>query len=251
MLRRIQRIRTAAGAALAVAALSLGGCVSDADEGEQTAVVAEAPATVQPPTAGGVQPQPVPATPPAEPAPPPPDLRLEVNLADRKVRAYRNDEEVAEYPVAVGTKEWPTQTGEWTIGQVIWNPEWIPPKEESWAKDEETKAPGAEDNPLGRVQLVYDPPRSIHGTNEPESLGKAASHGSIRIANANGRRLGRMVMEAGGAGRDEAFYDRVWENRKERVEVVIPNRVPIRVVAGGNGDAGGAGSSAKGSEKGS
>lgn len=251
MWRRIQGIRTAAGAALAVAALALGGCVSDADEGEQTAVVAEAPATVQPP-AGGVQPQPMPATPPApaQPAAPPPDLRLEIDVADRKVRAFRNDEQVAEYPVAVGTEEWPTRTGEWTIAQVIWNPEWIPPKEESWAEDEENKAPGAEDNPLGRVQLVYDAPRSIHGTNEPQSLGKAASHGSVRISNANGRQLARMVMEAGGAGRDEAFYDRVWENRRERVEVIVPNPVPIRVVAGGGGDAGAAGSSTTGANKG-
>lgn len=251
MLRRIQRIRTAAGAALAVAALSLGGCVSDADEAEQTAVVAGEPAAVQPAPAG-VQPPPAPATPPApaQPAAPPPDLRLEVDVADRKVRAFRNDEQVAEYPVAVGTEEWPTRTGEWTIAQVIWNPEWIPPREEEWAKDEETKAPGAEDNPLGRVQLVYDAPRSIHGTIAPESLGKAASHGSIRISNANGRRLARMVMEAGGAGRDEAFYDRVWENRTERVEVIVPNPVPIRVVGGGGGDADGAGSSTTGGEKG-
>jgi hypothetical protein len=68
---------------------------------------------------------------------------------------------------------------------------------------------GAPDNPVGRAQLVYDAPRSIHGTDEPESLGKAASHGSIRVANSVATKLARMVMEAGGVGKDGAWYERV------------------------------------------
>jgi hypothetical protein len=139
---------------------------------------------------------------------PPPDLRLEVNVAARELYVYR------------------------TVGQVVWNPRWIPPEEE-WAKDEKEKEPGDPENPLGRAQLVYDAPRSIHGTNEPESLGKAASHGSIRIANEVAIELARMVMESGGAGRDESWYRTARENRKERQEVAIPNPIPIRVVAGG------------------
>jgi hypothetical protein len=140
--------------------------------------------------------------------------------------------------VAVGMPEWPTRTGEWTIGQVVFNPRWTPPQDEEWAKDEEVKEPGDPENPLGRAQLVYDAPRSIHGTNEPESLGKAESHGSIRIANDVAVQLARMVMEAGGAQRDESFFQQVQQNRRERVEVPIPNAIPIRIVggSGGSGD---------------
>jgi lipoprotein-anchoring transpeptidase ErfK/SrfK len=83
----------------------------------------------------------------------------------------------------------------------VWNPRWVPPREEGWAEDEKVSEPGAPDNPLGRAQLVYDAPRSIHGTDEPESLGKAASHGSIRVANSVATKLARMVMEAGGPAR--------------------------------------------------
>jgi hypothetical protein len=155
-----------------------------------------------------------------------------VNVAERELYVYRNDQRIATHPVAVGTSEWPTQTGEWTIGQVVWNPRWTPPEEE-WAKDEEVKEPGDPENPLGRAQLVYDAPRSIHGTNEPESLGKAESHGSIRIANDVAVQLARMVMESGGAGKDEGWYQQVQSNRRERVEVAIPNAIPIRVVPGG------------------
>jgi lipoprotein-anchoring transpeptidase ErfK/SrfK len=219
---------------MAAAALALGGCVvQDKTGDDQTAAGGGTTVTQQQPPAG----QPA-ATPAPAPALPPPDLRLEVNVAERELYVYRNDQRVATHPVAVGTREWPTQTGEWTIGQVVWNPRWTPPTDESWAEDEEVKEPGAPDNPLGHAQLVYDAPRSIHGTNEPESLGKAESHGSIRIANGAAVELARMVMESGGAGKDDAWYQNARGNRKERVEVAIPNPIPIRVVAGGSGDSG-------------
>ena len=232
-------MRTPARAALALALMAAAGCV--VQDGADDEGAAGRPAA----DAQGAQPAPAPAPPPMPappPAPPPPDLRLEVNVAERKLYVYRNDQQVASHPVAVGTSEWPTRTGEWTIGQVIWNPEWIPPEEE-WAKDEEKKEAGDPENPLGRAQLVYDAPRSVHGTNEPESLGKAESHGSIRVANTVAMELARMVMEAGGAARDDAWYQRVRGNRKERVEVPIPNPVPIRVVAGGSGGSSGSGGS--------
>lgn len=226
----------AAGAAL----LALGGCVTQdgADENDQQATTAQSQETAAP---GGAQQPAQPAAPSAQPAPPPPDLRLEVNVAERELYVYRNDQRIATHPVAVGTSEWPTRTGEWTIGQVVFNPRWTPPQEEEWAKDEEVKEPGDPENPLGVAQLVYDAPRSIHGTNEPESLGKAESHGSIRIANEVARDLARMVMESGGAQRDDAFFQQVRTNRRERVEVAIPNPVPIRVVSGegGSGRSGG------------
>jgi lipoprotein-anchoring transpeptidase ErfK/SrfK len=165
----------------------------------------------------------------AAPAPPPePELRLEVDVAARELYVLRGGERVATHPVAVGRSDWPTRTGEWSIGQVVWNPEWIPPDEE-WAEEREPKDPGDPDNPLGRAQLVYDPPRTIHGTNEPESIGQAVSHGSIRVTNEVATDLARQVMEAGGAGRDESWYRRVRDNPTDRVSVGIPNPVPIRV----------------------
>jgi lipoprotein-anchoring transpeptidase ErfK/SrfK len=202
-----------------IAAAALAGCTfSDRTDDD------DAGAPAPPPAAGTQQ------------APPPPpvatNMQIEVDIGARQLHVLRDGQRVESHPVAVGSSEWPTPTGEWTIGQVIFNPRWIPPEEE-WAKDEKVSEPGDPDNPLGRAQLVYAAPNSIHGTNDPSSLGQAVSHGSIRVSNEVAEQLARQVMEAGGAPRDDAFFQRARSNRTERVEVSIPNPVPIRVVRGG------------------
>lgn len=164
----------------------------------------------------------------AAPTDPAQQMRIEVDLSARELHVFRGGQQTATHSVAVGSEEWPTPTGEWTIGQVVFNPRWVPPEEE-WAEDEEVSEPGDPENPLGRAQLVYNAPNSIHGTNQPESIGQAVSHGSIRVTNEVAEQLARQVMEAGGAARDDSFFQRVRNNSSERVDVSIPNPVPIRV----------------------
>jgi lipoprotein-anchoring transpeptidase ErfK/SrfK len=214
-------IRHMAVLAALAGSLALGGCRAD-DRADQ-----------DPNLQTDVQPMPDPQTQPGQPGQPGQvqgDMRIEVDLDARQLYVYRGGQRVESHPVAVGSAEWPTPTGEWTIGQVVFNPEWIPPDQE-WAEDRERKDPGDPDNPLGRAQLVYSPPNTVHGTNQPESLGQAVSHGSIRVSNDVAVRLARQVMEAGGATRDESFFQRVEQDRSRRESVNIPNPVPIRVVS--------------------
>ena len=214
----------------AVSALFVAGCtVSDAGDGA-SADTARAPAQ------SAAVPTPVMTSMP--PAAPMPDsakapvasstTRVEVDLAARKLYLYEGDTRVATHAVAVGSTKWPTQTGEWTIKQVIFNPEWVPP-DESWAEEREPKKSGAPNNPLGRAQLVYDLPRTIHGTNQPSSIGQAVSHGSIRMTNAEIVPLAKRIMEANGAGKDDAWYGRASSQRTEKFVVDLPTPVPIRV----------------------
>lgn len=200
-------------------ALVLSGCVVSDDTEESAGAD-----TTQVQQSGQAQ------RPAVQPVPQAQSMEIEVDLAARTVNVYRSGQLEATHPAAVGSKEWPTPTGEWTISQVVFNPRWVPPKDESWAKDEKVAEPGAPDNPLGMAQLVYSPPNTIHGTNEPESLGKAVSHGSIRVSNEVAIELARQVMEAGGAGKDDAWIRQATQNRTQRQEVSIPNPVPIRVV---------------------
>jgi lipoprotein-anchoring transpeptidase ErfK/SrfK len=166
-------------------------------------------------------------------ADPPPEAaldhgRVEVSLSARQVTLYRDGEREVTYRIAVGKPDWPTRTGEWTIYQIDFNPDWTPP-DEGWASDREYKEPGHPDNPMGRVRIVYDPPRSIHGTDDEDSIGGAESHGSIRIANDDGIDLARRIMAASGDGRSQDWFDRVLDDASEMVTVELSNPVPIRV----------------------
>ncbi len=203
------------GLTVAGASLLLVGCVKSE--------TSEAPADTV--GSAAITPAPV-STMPATPVTA--DMRIEVDLAARQLHVIKGEQRVASHPVAVGSAKWPTRTGEWTITQVVWNPDWNPP-DESWAEEREPRESGDPKNPMGRAQLVYDPPRSIHGTNQPSSIGKPVSHGSIRLSNEVIVQLAREVMETAGAGKDEAGYRQVQQNRKQKQVVDLPRTVPIRV----------------------
>lgn len=158
------------------------------------------------------------------------DLRVEVDIAARRVRVLdARGDTLAQHAVAVGSKEWPTRPGQWTISQVVLNPEWIPPTDEEWAKDEENSQPGDPDNPLGSAQLVYDLPRSIHGTNAPSSIGKAVSHGSIRATNESVLALAALLLQQTGVERASAIVQESQEDRRTKRVIDLPQLVPIRV----------------------
>jgi L,D-transpeptidase ErfK/SrfK len=156
------------------------------------------------------------------------DMRIEVDINARQLHVIKGGQRVASHAVAVGSERWPTAKGEWTIKQVVFNPDWVPP-DESWAEEREPRESGDPKNPLGRAQLVYDAPRSIHGTNQPSSIGKPVSHGSIRLPNDVIVQLAKDVMEAAGADKDEAWYREARQNRSQKRVVDLPKAVPIRI----------------------
>jgi hypothetical protein len=158
-------------------------------------------------------------------------LEIEVDLAARELRVHRDGRVVETHQVAVGSDEWPTRTGRFTIDEVVLNPRWVPPAEE-WAEDEDEIEAGDPENPLGLAQLVYDRPRSIHGTNEPASIGQAVSHGSIRVHNEVALELARQVMEAGGVRDGEERIRRAEQNPEQEQTIRLERGIPIRVVEG-------------------
>lgn len=166
--------------------------------------------------------------PPVAVAPVTADMGIEVDIKARQLHVLKGGQRTASHPVAVGSTEWPTRTGEWNITQVVWNPDWNPP-DESWAEEREPRESGDPKNPMGRAQLVYDPPRSIHGTNQPSSIGKPVSHGSIRLANEVIVKVAQEVMESAGVAKDAAWYRETQQNRKQKQIVDLPKVVPIRV----------------------
>ena len=194
------------------------GC-SESDRREADAVVRQPPPVVQPALDSG-SPAPVP-----EPA----GLHFVVDKSERKLYVLRGGDTVRVEPVAVGMADHPTPVGEWKLYRVDWNPDWTPPPGEDWTEDKEPQPPGSPENPMGRARLVFQMPYTIHGTKQRSSLGKAVSHGSIRVANDAVVELGRMLMEAGGAQKPESFYQEVAANPHRMRQVQLPNPTPITV----------------------
>jgi murein L,D-transpeptidase YcbB/YkuD len=152
-----------------------------------------------------------------------------VDISDRKLRVFQGDKVMATHDVAVGTKKWPTPTGSWDFHRVDLNPEWNPPKSEEWAEDEKQQAPGSKDNPMGRARLVYRMPNTVHGTEDLNSLGKASSHGSTRVANETVLKLAEMLLKAGGSWEGPQWFQQMTQNRTEEYQVPLEQRIPIKV----------------------
>jgi L,D-transpeptidase ErfK/SrfK len=99
--------------------------------------------------------------------------RIVVSIPDRKLVLMNGDRAVRVYDIAVGKASTPSPQGEFRIINRIPNP--------AWYTVGKVVAPG-KGNPLGtRWMGLSARGYGIHGTNAPKSIGKAASHGCIRM----------------------------------------------------------------------
>jgi lipoprotein-anchoring transpeptidase ErfK/SrfK len=125
-------------------------------------------------------------------------LRIEVSLSARELRVIENGETVVTYGVAVGRPSHPTPTGTFRTGAIEWNPSWTPPPSKG-AENKKYQPPGAAANPMQAVKIYFRAPYYfIHGTNDPDSIGEAASHGCIRMVPEDASALARRIERAGG-----------------------------------------------------
>src|SRR5580692_9516302 len=100
-----------------------------------------------------------------------------VSLKDRKLALVEDGQVKKVYTVAVGKRSTPSPVGTFTIERRVANP--------TYSHDGRVVPPGP-DNPVGsRWMGLSIHGYGIHGTNAPNSIGKAASHGCIRMAKAD------------------------------------------------------------------
>jgi lipoprotein-anchoring transpeptidase ErfK/SrfK len=125
--------------------------------------------------------------------------RLVVSLSARELTVIEDGDVVRTFGVAVGRPRHPTPTGRFRTGDIVWNPSWTPPPTD-WARNKRYQPPGAAANPMQGVKIYFKAPYYyIHGTNNPESIGEAASHGCIRMAPDDAVALARLIQRAGGS----------------------------------------------------
>lgn len=118
------------------------------------------------------------------------DQVLLVRQAERRVELYRGGEVARSWDVAVGTGNHPTPTGMFTVGAKRFEPTWHNPSPNSWGDDLPASIGPGPDNPLGLralnwMQGGHDTLIRFHGTANEDSIGRAASHGCVRMRNAD------------------------------------------------------------------
>ena len=128
------------------------------------------------------------------------EAKVEKVVVDKSARTVRaldgSGKLISFYPASVGSKERPAPSGTRTIRSVDENPTYTySPKlhfKGVRAKKPFTIAPGPK-NPVGNTWIDLGDSYGIHGTPEPRNIGKAQSHGCVRLTNWDAKALGKMV----------------------------------------------------------
>ena len=124
--------------------------------------------------------------------------RVVVDKSEAVLKVFdAQDRLVAQFPATMGSEHDPLPIGKWTIKGVSYNPPFHYNPDLFWdassRHDKELLPPGP-NGPVGVVWIDLSKPHyGIHGTPEPQSIGRTESHGCIRLTNWDAARLAMMV----------------------------------------------------------
>lgn len=108
-----------------------------------------------------------------------------ISVPDRKLAVTEGGAVLQVFPIAVGANGSPSPTGSFQIVKRLEKPTYYHPGQ---------VIPPGTNNPLGPRWIGLNVKGyGIHGTNAPDSVGKAASHGCIRLKNSDVVKLFAMV----------------------------------------------------------
>jgi lipoprotein-anchoring transpeptidase ErfK/SrfK len=125
------------------------------------------------------------------------DRKVYIDTKDRFLLIYDNNQLVAEFPITPGSSTLPAPMGLWKILGIATLP--VFRHDEGVLQHGEKSSvfynlPPGPNNPVGILWMGLNKPHvGIHGTNNPETIGRAASHGCIRTANWDAARIRELV----------------------------------------------------------
>jgi lipoprotein-anchoring transpeptidase ErfK/SrfK len=139
-----------------------------------------------------------PPAPSQPPAPPKPDVVITVAKAARALTVTNPEGAIVFYaPVTTGSEHDPLPIGEWKVNGVQRNPTFHYNPELFWDADvthAKAKIPAGPNNPVGVVWIdISKDHYGLHGSPEPEAIGRTESHGCVRLTNWDALRLAAMV----------------------------------------------------------
>ena len=114
------------------------------------------------------------------------DQVLLVRIGENRLYLYEDGDITRSWTVATGQPEYMTPTGLYEVTEKRYMPTWINPAPKTWGKDLPLEIPPGPENPLGVRALNWSAPAiRFHGTAATYSLGYNASHGCVRLSNAD------------------------------------------------------------------
>jgi lipoprotein-anchoring transpeptidase ErfK/SrfK len=133
----------------------------------------------------------------AQPNPAFADRIVYVDTKERFLLIYDKQQLVAEFPITPGSTKLPAPIGVWKIVGIATLPVFRHDEgvlQHGVVSGNYFILPAGPNNPVGILWMALNKPHvGIHGTNNPETIGRAASHGCIRTANWDAARVKELV----------------------------------------------------------
>ena len=124
--------------------------------------------------------------------------RVVVDKSDKVVHVYgENGRMIAQFPATMGSDKDPLPLGNWKVNSIAFNPPFKYQPKLFWDvedDEEEQLLPPGPNGPVGVVWIDLNREHiGIHGTNSPETIKRAESHGCVRLTNWDAARLTQMI----------------------------------------------------------
>lgn len=126
--------------------------------------------------------------------------RLVADTSDGQLRGFDEAGKLLfAYPATIGSEDNPSLSGTHTVELVVREANYTYRPDVNFQQGDNTDAlviaPGP-NNPVGGIWIdLSEDTYGIHGTAEPNSIGKTASHGCVRLTNWDARELAELVEE--------------------------------------------------------
>jgi lipoprotein-anchoring transpeptidase ErfK/SrfK len=130
-------------------------------------------------------------------AAPPAAVSVSIDTKTNMLGVFEADRLVAAYPVTIGSAQTASPIGDWKVSRIAKLPRFRYDKQ--MLKHGERSGnfymlPPGPNSPVGVIWIALNKKGiGIHGTNEPETIGRAASHGCVRLTNWDAARLAQKV----------------------------------------------------------
>lgn len=126
--------------------------------------------------------------------------RVVVDKSDKVVRIIGDDDRlVAQFPATLGSDRDPLPLGDWRVNAVAWFPPFEYQPKLFWDVPDDAEQQLLPPGPNGPVGIVWidisKEHLGLHGTNAPETIKRAESHGCVRMTNWDAARAALMVDE--------------------------------------------------------